>query len=903
MGLDTSHTFTGLTNGTEYTFKVRAVNSVGNGAEASVVATPTEYVCQIDAVKYSDLAQALEAAKNGQTIELLTNITHTSPIEIDGKTIYFELGDYNLLVDTSDYSDGSIYILTVENGGKLRLKGTGAGKFNLKSTSPSHSGIRILGAYAEAAVNSVDVTGKNATGVYMFGSDSALDGGKVTVNGPINAGYTGVSVNAKDGNIVINGDITAGHTGVQTATNPGTSVTVDGNITILGTTAQYLAGRGVYASGKTTVHVTGNVTGQGDDFTGVYAYGGTIEVQGNVVSSGVGAKAEPNYSYGNGAVTIHGSLSAGDKFIIVGSTEKAPEEKTEPTTKEGFLTYTDNKSTVWIGSVGTPPTYYSVTVENDGNGTASADLSFAVEGSEITLTATPGSGYQFKEWQVLSGGVTIVDNKFTMPSSNVTVKAIFEPIPAQSYTVSFYSESSLYAGKTVAGGSSLGTDWPANPTRSGYSFGGWFTGQNGAGEQYTSSTVINADVNLYAKWTYIDSGSGDSDTPAPPVYRAKLKVEGDAERAIAVTVSNGSGKVSIEEDPWNTRPGGSAVLTMPSISGIRTYSLGLAVSNLKRTDGRGTLTLKTDAGSITMPSNMLTGFATDGNKVQIAIGQGDKSNLPENVKNAIGNRPLIKLTMSIDGKQVNWSNKNAPVTVSISYTPTAGELNNPEGIVVWYIDGDGNLLSIPNGRYDPETGTVSFTTSHLGYYAVGYNHRSFKDVPNDAWYAKAVFFIAAREITLGTGDDKYSPEETLTRGQFIVMLMRAYGLSPDPDFEDNFSDAGNTYYTGYLATAKRLGISAGVGDNLFGPERDITRQELLTLLYNMLKAISGLPQGESGKTLSDFGDAELVDTWAKEAVEYLVKIGIVRGDDGMLNPVNTITRAEMAQVLYNLLAR
>ena len=135
------------------------------------------------------------------------------------------------------------------------------------------------------------------------------------------------------------------------------------------------------------------------------------------------------------------------------------------------------------------------------------------------------------------------------------------------------------------------------------------------------------------------------------------------------------------------------------------------------------------------------------------------------------------------------------------------------------------------------------------------------------------------------------------------MLMRAYGLSPDPDFEDNFSDAGNTYYTGYLATAKRLGISAGVGDNLFGPGRDITRQELLTLLYNMLKAISGLPQGESGKTLSDFGDAELVDTWAKEAVEYLVKIGIVRGDDGMLNPVNTITRAEMAQVLYNLLAR
>ena len=70
---------------------------------------------------------------------------------------------------------------------------------------------------------------------------------------------------------------------------------------------------------------------------------------------------------------------------------------------------------------------YTVTVQNDGNGTASASPTTAEAGSEVTLTATANTGYHFSEWQVLSPatGVTISDNKFTMPSSDVTVKAIF----------------------------------------------------------------------------------------------------------------------------------------------------------------------------------------------------------------------------------------------------------------------------------------------------------------------------------------------------------------------------------------------------------------------------------------------------------------------------------------------
>lgn len=58
----------------------------------------------------------------------------------------------------------------------------------------------------------------------------------------------------------------------------------------------------------------------------------------------------------------------------------------------------------------------------------------------------------------------------------------------------------------------------------------------------------------------------------------------------------------------------------------------------------------------------------------------------------------------------------------------------------------------------------------------------------------------------------------------MVMLMKAYEIAPDTNPTGNFVDAGDTYYTGYLATAKRLGIANGVGDNKFAPERAITRR-------------------------------------------------------------------------------
>jgi hypothetical protein len=432
-------------------------------------------------------------------------------------------------------------------------------------------------------------------------------------------------------------------------------------------------------------------------------------------------------------------------------------------------------------------------------------------------------------------------------------------------------------------------------------------------------------VTVTANWTYIGSDDKDDDdtgvstpsAPETPAYTASVKTEQGTEITVPVTIDKETGTASVDVDSDKLAQG-AVNITMPSIPDVDAYSVSIPVQDLSTAGAQDAFPFNTEAGSVTVPSNMLSGITVpEGDKAQITIGQGDKSGLPDGVREAIGDRPLIQLTLSIDGMQTDWNNPDVPVTVTIPYTPTAEELENPEGIVVWYIDGSGNVISVPNGRYDPATGTVTFTTTHFSYYAVSYRQVSFSDVPKDAWYAKAVSFIAARDITKGTGGGNFSPDAKLTRAQFIVMLMRAYGIVSDENPADNFADAGDTWYTGYLAAAKRLKISNGVGDNMFAPDREITRQEMFTLLYNTLKTAGQLPGlhgqaiGEaddqptnySGKTLTDFIDAGDIAPWARVAMKRLVEAGIISGSGNRLSPKDTASRAQMAQVLYNLMSK
>lgn len=152
---------------------------------------------------------------------------------------------------------------------------------------------------------------------------------------------------------------------------------------------------------------------------------------------------------------------------------------------------------------------YTVTVENDGNGTASADPAFAKMGAEVSLTAMPNSGYHFKKWEVVSGDVEIEDNKFTMPADDVTVKVIFERNASSGgsggggggttyYTLTFETNGggSMQAIRAARGKT---LDLSAyTPMRDGYDFGGWYADKDLM--QRITEIKLSGSKTVYADW-------------------------------------------------------------------------------------------------------------------------------------------------------------------------------------------------------------------------------------------------------------------------------------------------------------------------------------------------------------------------------------------------------------------
>ena len=112
------------------------------------------------------------------------------------------------------------------------------------------------------------------------------------------------------------------------------------------------------------------------------------------------------------------------------------------------------------------------------------------------------------------------------------------------------------------------------------------------------------------------------------------------------------------------------------------------------------------------------------------------------------------------------------------------------------------------------------------------NTSSFSDVPADSYYAKAVAWAVENGITTGTDDGKFSPDNPCTRAQSVTFLFRATKASANgtPAFSDV---TANAYYAEAVKWATDNGITNGIGDNLFGPDSDCTRAQIVTFLYRM----------------------------------------------------------------------
>ena len=481
---------------------------------------------------------------------------------------------------------------------------------------------------------------------------------------------------------------------------------------------------------------------------------------------------------GNGtASTSHAKAVVGTEIRLTATPKEGYHFK-EWQVISGNVTIKDNKFTMPDGNVEVKaifekdappaPTEFTITVKTDGNGTASASHAKAVVGTEIILTATPKTGYHFKEWQVISGGVTIKDNKFLMPSANVEVKAIFEkdapPAPTE-FIVTFDGNGGTSSVSRMTTTDQKLTSLPSASRSGSYSFDGWYTKKNG-GTEITTDTEFPADTTVYAHWTY--TGGGGSSGYSYYTIKATAGTGGSISPSGNVSVREGRDQTfTITPDK------GYAVANVKidgkSIGAVKSYTF----ENVSRTHTIEVIFMKANG-------NPQTGVFVD-----VATG-------------------------SYYEDAVDWAVENGITqgTDDTHFSPD-GICTRAQAVT---------FLWRAAGSPEPETRAMPFT-----------------DVPVGSYYYDAVLWAVENGITKGTSDTTFSPNMTCTRAQIVAFLWRSE-KSPAAGTANPFADVKSTaYYAGAVLWAVKENITKGTTSTTFSPNADCTRAQIVTFLWRCKK--------------------------------------------------------------------
>ena len=204
---------------------------------------------------------------------------------------------------------------------------------------------------------------------------------------------------------------------------------------------------------------------------------------------------------------------------------------------------------------------------------------------------------------------------------------------------------------------------------------------------------------------------------------------------------------------------------------------------------------------------------------------------------------------------------------------------------------------------DQVSGTVEIAISNGGSGGINIPAvSSFSDMANYSWATTAVEYLSQTGVVNGIGNGRFGPEQTIQRCDFTLMLCRAFRF--DMIGGNSFPDIpAGSYYGSAVTTAKSLGIVTG-SNGLFMPTSALSRQDAMLMLKRAMVAAGwSVPSGAEG-SLSRFSDGAQVSGYARDAVASMVQMGVVTGDGAnRLKPWEPISRAEMAVILYRVLAR
>ena len=532
-------------------------------------------------------------------------------------------GVLNVAGGTVTSTNGYIYSygigarnVTISSGEVIAAGGDGTGDNNIHSLGiDAYGNVSITDGTVTAKGGTVEATGdttavtKGAESTGIYAGDVTITGGTLTATGGA-ATTAGANNSAESYGIdafynvsISSGEVTAtggtaeagGYSAESYGVNAYNVIIESGTVTATGGTAEaggYSAeSYGIYSYDKVTV-ISGTITATGGAATGTndaYSYGvesdgavtissGTVEATGGEArgdsARSYGIDAFDNVSISSGVVTATGGNNAiyALENVIISPKEgeligvKTGENADAAAQIDGspFAEETTITDLVTNEKYFHSEAMYTVTVETDGHGTASASPTSAPAGTTINLTATPDSSYRFERWEVVSGDITIENNAFTMPAGNVTVKAIFEKEPGGEdtyYTLTFDTNggSDIDSVRRISGTTIDLSDY--TPTREGYDFTGWY-----ADAELTEKITeirLTSNKTVYAGWT--------EQTPQPGVENPFTDVSendwfyDDVMYLFANRLMNGTSATTFA--PYGTTTRAMAVMTIWRMEG------------------------------------------------------------------------------------------------------------------------------------------------------------------------------------------------------------------------------------------------------------------------------------------------------------------------------------------------
>ena len=521
---------------------------------------------------------------------------------------------------------------------------------------------------------------------------------------------------------------------------------------------------GCTAANGSGLYITGSLASP-DAYGKLYANGGSVD--GDVVLGDKDKNDGPCTITGSGGTVFNGKVT-----VTPGSTIESGTFNGE-VINNGTISGGTFSGTVINGEDGTiaegvsiPNLKFIVTFDNEGTRTTA----IIDNGVKLTAPAAPTKeGYRFGGWYYDNNGGKA---KWDFDTDTVTRAMTLTAKWVQTYTVTFEtSGGSAVAPVTVDAGSTATK--PADPTKSGHNFGGWYKDSTLQTPWDFANGTVTADTTLYAKWTA---------NPPAPSYD-----DSDPTYAVsAPAAENGSVTVS----PKNASAGSTVTITVKPDSGY-------VLETISATDRNGNDLKLTDRGNgkytFTMPTS----------KVE------------------------IKVTFMEDNSVLNFF-YDVP-NGAYYYDAVKWAVDN--GIT----GGVGNSLFAPN-QPCTRGQIVTFLWRAAGSPVVNYA-MNMTDVAEDAYYGEAVRWALSEGITTGIGDTAFGPDAACTRAQAVAFLFRyavASGMDAVTlaDLISGFADAASV--PGYAVSAMNWALSQGImqgsGTQLLSGNT-CTRAQIVTFLY------------------------------------------------------------------------